>query len=154
MKREGRKKIKDTKVGIWLKEKAPEVLDTVGELLPDQGALGVVKRLIDLEPNMSAQEKMEFQKMLMDYESNAQDNVTERRKSDMMSDSWLSKNIRPMMLMFLILSFTIFVTIDSIIKISFELKDAYIDMLQILMTTAFTAYFAGRSYEKVNLNRR
>lgn len=154
MKREGRKKIKDTKVGIWLKEKAPEVLDTVGELLPDQGALGVVKRLIDLEPNMSAQEKMEFQKMLMDYESNAQDNVTERWKSDMMSDSWLSKNIRPMMLIFLILSFTIFVTIDSIIKISFELKDAYIDMLQILMTTAFTAYFAGRSYEKVNLNRR
>ena len=115
MKREGRKKIKDTKVGIWLKEKAPEVLDTVGELLPDQGALGVVKRLIDLEPNMSAQEKMEFQKMLMDYESNAQDNVTERWKSDMMSDSWLSKNIRPMMLIFLILSFTIFVTIDSII---------------------------------------
>jgi hypothetical protein len=154
MKREGRKKIKDTKVGIWLKEKAPEVLDTVGELLPDQGALGVVKRLIDLEPNMSAQEKMEFQKMLMDYESNAQDNVTERWKSDMMSDSWLSKNIRPMMLIFLILSFTIFVAIDSITKISFELKDAYIDMLQILMTTAFTAYFAGRSYEKVNLNRR
>jgi len=39
-----RKKLKDTKVGQWLKDKAPQVLDTVGELLPDQGALGVVKR--------------------------------------------------------------------------------------------------------------
>ena len=66
--RKDRKKIKDTKVGIWLKDKAPDVLETVGELLPDQGALGVVKRLIDLEPNMTAQEKMELEKMLMEYE--------------------------------------------------------------------------------------
>jgi len=70
-----RKKLKDTKLGTWLKDKAPQVLDTVGELLPDQGALGVVKRLIDLDPNMTAQEKMEFEKMLLDYEANAQNNV-------------------------------------------------------------------------------
>jgi len=152
--RKDRKKIKDTKVGIWLKDKAPDVLDTVGELLPDQGALGVVKRLIDLEPNMSAQEKMEFEKMLMEYESNAQDNVTERWKSDMMSDSWLSKNIRPMILMYLILSFTIFVVTDSIENVGFNINESYIDVFSVLMTTAFTAYFAGRSYEKVRLNKR
>jgi hypothetical protein len=152
--RKDRKKIKDTKVGIWLKDKAPDVLETVGELLPDQGALGVVKRLIDLEPNMSAQEKMEFEKMLMEYESNAQDNVTERWKSDMMSDSWLSKNIRPMILMYLILSFTIFVVTDSIENVGFNINESYIDVFSVLMTTAFTAYFAGRSYEKVRLNKR
>jgi hypothetical protein len=152
--RKDRKKIKDTKVGIWLKDKAPDVLETVGELLPDQGALGVVKRLIDLEPNMTAQEKMEFEKMLMEYESNAQDNVTERWKSDMMSDSWLSKNIRPMILMYLMLSFTIFVVTDSIENVAFNINESYIDVFSVLMTTAFTAYFAGRSYEKIRLNKR
>ena len=152
--RKDRKKIKDTKVGIWLKDKAPDVLETVGELLPDQGALGVVKRLIDLEPNMTAQEKMELEKMLMEYESNAQDNVTERWKSDMMSDSWLSKNIRPMILMYLILSFTIFVVTDSIENVAFNINESYIDVFSVLMTTAFTAYFAGRSYEMIRLNKR
>jgi len=152
--RKDRKKIKDTKVGIWLKDKAPDVLETVGELLPDNGALGVVKRLIDLEPNITPQEKMEFEKMLMEYESNAQDNVTERWKSDMMSDSWLSKNIRPLILMYLILSFTIFVVTDSIENVAFNINESYIDVFSVLMTTAFTAYFAGRSYEKIKLNRR
>lgn len=149
-----RKKLKDTKLGTWLKDKAPQVLDTVGELLPDQGALGVVKRLIDLDPNMTAQEKMEFEKMLLDYEANAQNNVTERWKADMMSDSWLSKNIRPIMLCYLVLVFTIFVAMDSADNVLFNIKSAYIDTFSILMTTAFTAYFAGRSYEKVKLNKR
>lgn len=149
-----RKKLKDTKLGTWLRDKAPQVLDTVGELLPDQGALGVVKRLIDLDPNMTAQEKMEFEKMLLDYEANAQNNVTERWKADMMSDSWLSKNIRPIMLCYLVLVFTIFVAMDSVDNVSFNIKSAYIDTFSILMTTAFTAYFAGRSYEKVKLNKR
>jgi hypothetical protein len=154
MMRKDRKKIKDTKVGIWLKDKAPQVLDTVGDLLPDNGALGVVKRLIDLEPNMTAQEKMEFEKMLLEYESNAQDNVTERWKADMMSDSWLSKNIRPMIMLYLLLSFTIFVVMDSIDNLAFNIKNSYVDVFSILMTTAFTAYFAGRSYEKIRLNKQ
>lgn len=154
MMRKDRKKIKDTKVGIWLKDKAPQVLDTVGDLLPDSGALGVVKRLIDLEPSMTAQEKMELEKLLMEYEANAQDNVTERWKSDMMSDSWLSKNIRPMIMLYLLLSFTIFVVMDSIDNLAFNIKNSYVDVFSVLMTTAFTAYFAGRSYEKIRLNKR
>jgi hypothetical protein len=103
---------------------------------------------------MTAQEKMEFEKMLMDYEANAQNNVTERWKSDMMSDSWLSKNIRPMMLSYLVVIFTIFVATDSFDNLSFNIKDSYVETFSILMTTAFTAYFAGRSYEKVRLNRK
>jgi hypothetical protein len=49
-------KIKDTNLGKWLKEKAPSVLNTVGELLPDQGALGVVKNLLDKEPGVDPAE--------------------------------------------------------------------------------------------------
>lgn len=152
--RKDRKKIKDTKVGVWLREKAPAVLDTVGDLLPDSGGLGVVKRLIDMEPNMSSEDKLNFNKLLIDYESNAQNNVTERWKADMLSDSWISKNIRPLMLTYLVVMFSIFVLLDSIDSVSFEVKDAYIDVLSVLMTTAFTAYFAGRSYEKVKLSGR
>lgn len=154
MRKRDRKKLKDTKVGVWLKEKAPDVLDTVGELLPDQGALGVVKRLIDLDPSMTAQDKMDFEKMLLDYEANAQENVTERWKADMQSDSWLSKNIRPMVLIYLIFVFSIFVSIDSIDSVNFTVNSAYIDTFTILMTTAFTAYFAGRSYEKVSIRKK
>jgi hypothetical protein len=152
--RKDRKKIKDTKVGVWLRDKAPAVLDTVGDLLPDSGGLGVVKRLIDMEPNMSSEDKLNFNKLLMDYESNAQNNVTERWKADMLSDSWISKNIRPLMLIYLVVMFSIFVLLDSVDSVSFEVKDAYIDVLSVLMTTAFTAYFAGRSYEKIKLSGR
>jgi hypothetical protein len=152
--RKDRKKIKDTKVGVWLRDKAPAVLDTVGDLLPDSGGLGVVKRLIDMEPNMSSEDKLNFNKLLIDYESNAQNNVTERWKADMLSDSWISKNIRPLMLIYLVVMFSIFVLLDSIDSVSFEVKDAYIDVLSVLMTTAFTAYFAGRSYEKIKLSGR
>jgi hypothetical protein len=149
-----RKKLKDTKVGVWLKDKAPGVLDTVGELLPDQGALGVVKRLIDLDPNMTAQEKMDFERMLLEYESNAQDNVTERWRADMQSDSWMSKNIRPLVLIYLLFVFSLVVFLDSSIGVNFAVKDSYIDTFTILMTTAFTAYFAGRSYEKVSIRKK
>lgn len=152
--RKDRKKIKDTKVGVWLRDKAPAVLDTVGDLLPDSGGLGVVKRLIDMEPNMSSEDKLNFNKLLIDYESNAQNNVTERWKADMLSDSWISKNIRPLMLIYLVVMFSIFVLLDSVDSVSFEVKDAYIDVLSVLMTTAFTAYFAGRSYEKIKLSGR
>ncbi len=62
-----RKKLKDTKVGAWLKDKAPQVLDTVGELLPDQGALGVVKRLLDKE-DLPKEDRLEFEKLLLEQE--------------------------------------------------------------------------------------
>ena len=51
-----KKKFKDTKLGKWLSEKAPKVLDAVGDLLPDQGALGIVKNLIDTDPDLSPED--------------------------------------------------------------------------------------------------
>jgi len=63
-----RKKLKDTKVGKWLKENAPKVLDTVGELLPDNGALGVVKNLIDRDDSIPQDKKSEFQRLEFELE--------------------------------------------------------------------------------------
>jgi len=64
-----RKKLKDTKVGQWLGKNAPKVLDAVGDLLPDQGALGVVKNLIQGDDNLDASQKAEFARMAFELES-------------------------------------------------------------------------------------
>ena len=63
------KKIKDTKVGQWLKDKAPKVLDIVGDLLPDQGYLGVVKNLISSDPDVSPEQEAEFEQMAFELEA-------------------------------------------------------------------------------------
>ena len=144
-----RKKLRDTKVGKWLKENAPKILDTAGELLPDNGVLGIVKNLIDNEPNITTEQKLEFERLLMEQEKVAQENVTERWGYDMSSDERLPKLIRPYMLIALISIYFLFATFDSIDAISFEVKDSYIELLEILMLTAFGAYYAGRSYEKI-----
>ena len=75
------KKLKDTKVGQWLKDKAPKVLDIVGDLLPDQGALGVIKNLIDSDPNLTSEEKAEANLMLKEmYELEVADRDSARTR--------------------------------------------------------------------------
>ena len=138
------KKIKDTKLGAWLKSKAPNVLDTVGDLLPDQGALGIVKNLIDKDPDVNTDEGV----AMVDAEIEFQKNVTERWKADMGSDVKLAKLIRPITLIALMSMFMVTMILDSLDNWPFNVKDSYIDLLQVLMLTAFGAYFAGRTIEK------
>ena len=141
-----RKKIKDTKLGIWLAEKAPGILEVVGELLPDRGALGVVKNLIDKDDSVDLGEGQR----IINAEVRFQENVTERWKADMGSDVKLAKLIRPLTLIALMVMFMLTMTADSIDGWPFDVKDSYVDLLQILMMTAFGAYFAGRTIEKKN----
>ena len=139
-----KKKIKDTGLGKWLKEKAPNVLSVAGDLLPDQGALGIVKNLLDKEPGVDPAEA----KAKIDAEIAFQNNVTERWKADMGSDVKLAKLIRPVTLIALMAMFMITMIFDSLDNWPFNVKDSYIDLLQVLMLTAFGAYFAGRTIEK------
>jgi|TARA_Y100000361_G_scaffold28545_1_gene23444 hypothetical protein len=138
------KKIKDTKLGSWLKSKAPQVLDVVGDLLPDSGGLGVVKNLIDKDPEVDSVDAQ----AQIDAEVRFQENVTERWKADMGSDVKLAKLIRPVTLIALMSMFMVTMFIDSMDNVPFNVKDSYVDLLQILMLTAFGAYFAGRTIEK------
>lgn len=140
-----RKKIKDTKLGKWLAEKAPGILSVVGDLLPDSGALGVVKNLIDKDDSVDPEEAQR----MIDAEVRFQENVTERWKADMGSDVRLAKLIRPLTLISLMVMFMLTMTADSIDAWPFNVKDSYVDLLQILMMTAFGAYFAGRTIEKL-----
>lgn len=137
-------KIKDTKLGAWLKEKAPNVLDTVGDLLPDKGGLAIVKNLIKKEPGVDPAEA----KAKIDAEVQFQKNVTERWQADMSSDIKLAKLIRPIMLIVLISVFVVTMFLDSLDNQPFNVKDNYVSLLEILMLTVFGAYFAGRTVEK------
>lgn len=141
---ENDKKIKDTALGAWLKDKAPNILDTVGDLLPDKGALGVVKNLLDKEPGIDPAEA----KAKIDAEIAFQNNVTERWKADMGSDVKLAKYIRPVTLIALMAMFMVTMVLDSLDKLPFNVKDSYVSLLEILMLTSFGAYFAGRTIEK------
>ena len=97
-------------------------------------------------------EKAQFEKEMaqiwIDAEADIQKNVTERWKTDMNSDSWLSKNVRPLVLIFLVVSTVLMVFIDAGV-ISFEVKTSWIDLLQLVLITVIGAYFGGRSYEKI-----
>lgn len=139
-----RTKIKDTGLGKWLKEKAPNVLEVAGDMLPDKGMLGVVKNLLENTTDISPEEI----KARVDAEVQFQNNVTERWKADMGSDVKLAKYIRPVTLICLMAMFMVTMVLDSLDQLPFNVKDSYVSLLEILMLTAFGAYFAGRTIEK------
>jgi hypothetical protein len=97
------------------------------------------------------EEKLEIKKQLQvileKAEANAQVEVTARWKSDMSSDSFLSKNIRPMVLIYLTFIFSLLAFADGNIG-EFKIAEAYIPIFQTLLVTAYGAYFVGRSWEK------
>ena len=132
-----RKKLKDTKVGIWLREKAPNILDKVGDLLPDQGALGLVKNLIDLDPEITHQQKLEVDN-LIDQE------MTKRWESDNQSDSWLAKHTRPLIVLSLVGVLFIFIILDSL-NIAFNVRESWVSLYEVLILTAVGGYFTLRS---------
>jgi len=116
-----------------------------GELVKSVG--GVLDNL-----TTSKEEKLEARKkikdMVMGYEAEMQRQVTERWKVDMNSDSWLSKNIRPIVLVFLVVATVLLIFIDAG-AINFKVQDKWTDLLQLVLITVIGAYFGGRSLEKV-----
>jgi len=118
------------------------------------GAAELVKGVGGIIDNLhtSKEEKLEaelkIKEMVMSYEAEMQKQVTERWKMDMQSDSWLSKNIRPLVLIFLVVSTVLLIFIDAGI-IQFEVKSSWVDLLQLVLITVIGAYFGGRSLEKV-----
>tara|TARA_R110002167_G_scaffold12695_5_gene53792 strand:+ start:1082 stop:1534 length:453 start_codon:yes stop_codon:yes gene_type:complete len=147
--KEKKRKIKDTKLGVFLREKLPSVLSTVGDLLPEQGALGIVKNLVSKSNSLSAEDQEELDRLVLEGEVEAQRAVSDRWAADMKSDVWLAKVIRPIILISLLSIYTVMAIADSITAVPFEVKDSYTSLLEILMLTSFGAYFAGRTVEKV-----
>ena len=140
------KKFKDTKVGKFLKEKAPGILDQVGDILPDKGVLGIIKNLIEKDEKMLPQDK-ETAMALLNQETIEMQEVTKRWSSDMNSDSWLSKNTRPLALIFLTIATTLMIIVDST-GLNFEVKNGWVALLETLLVTVYVAYFGSRGAEK------
>ena len=118
------------------------------------GAANLVKSVGGVLDNLTTtkEEKLaaelKIKDMIMGYEAEMQKQVTERWKMDMNSDSWLSKNIRPIVLVFLVIATVLLIFIDAG-TISFKVEDKWTDLLQLVLITVIGAYFGGRSLEKV-----
>ena len=100
----------------------------------------------------SKDEKLEAERkikeLVANYEVEMEKNITSRWEADLKSDSWLSKNVRPLTLVFLIVCTMLLIFIDAG-AINFNVKDSYVDLLQLVLITVIGAYFGGRSLEKV-----
>ena len=142
-----KKTFKETKVGIFLKEKAPAILDGIGEILPDQGGFGLVKNLITSDDNIEPQDK-EMAMKLLEQDIAEMQNVSNRWNSDMKSDSWLSKNTRPLTLIYLTFVSTLLIVVDSF-HMMFDVDSAWVELLKTLLITVYVAYFGSRGAEKI-----
>ena len=112
-----------------------------------KGVGGVIDNL-----HTSAEEKLEaerkIKKLIANYEVEMEKNITSRWEADLKSDSWLSKNVRPLVLIFLIVCTMLLIFIDAG-ALKFEVKSSWVDLLQLVLITVIGAYFGGRSLEKV-----
>ena len=141
-----KKKFKDTKVGRFLSSVGSTLGDGMGDVLPDNGVLGIFKRLIAKDNTLTPQDK-ETALKLLEIDSMEIQEVSKRWDSDMQSDSWLSKNVRPITLIYLTLATTIYIVLDSL-EISFKIDEAWIELLKTLLVTIYVAYFGSRGFEK------
>tara|TARA_R100001129_G_scaffold112594_1_gene77536 strand:+ start:5716 stop:6186 length:471 start_codon:yes stop_codon:yes gene_type:complete len=143
-----KKKFSETKVGAFLSKAAPGILGTVGDVLPDQGVLGMVKNLIHKEPDtVLPPEDKEKAIKLLEMDMIEMQEVSKRWDSDMKSDSWLSKNTRPMSLIFLTVSMIILIILDSF-QWTFTVDTGWVELLKTLLVTVYVAYFGSRGAEK------
>ena len=117
----------------------------VGKVLPV--AAGIIDELhTSGEEKAAAKQKM--QELMVSAEQEAQKEVSARWEADMKSDAWLPKNIRPLTLVFLTAVFTLLSLTDGNVG-DFVIGEAYIPIYQTLLLCVYSAYFAGRSIEKI-----
>ena len=118
------------------------------------GAADLVKGIGSVVDNLhtSGEEKLEAERkikeLVANYQVEMEKNITSRWEADLKSDSWLSKNVRPLVLIFLIVCTMLLIFIDAG-ALNFEVKSSWVDLLQLVLITVIGAYFGGRSLEKV-----
>jgi hypothetical protein len=143
-----KKKFKDTKVGKFLLGSGSKIVDVVGDLLPNSGVLGIVKNLIEKEdPKLLPPEDKEKALKLLELDQIELQEVSKRWDSDMKSDSWLSKNTRPLTLIYLTVVTSLYITLDAL-DIAFDIDESWVELLKTLLVTIYVAYFGSRGFEK------
>ena len=142
-----KKTFKETKIGAFLASKAPKVLAAIGDVLPDQVGLGVVKNIISSDTKIKAVDKEEAMR-LIELDMQELKEISSRWRADMKSDSWLSKNTRPLALVFLTASAVLMMAVDSF-HLQFDVDESWINLLKTLLVTVYVAYFGSRGAEKI-----
>ena len=125
-------------LGNLLSGGAAELVKGVGSVIDDLHTSG--------EEKLEAERKIK--ELMANYQVEMEKNITSRWEADLKSDSWLSKNVRPLVLIFLIVCTMLLIFIDAG-TIKFEVKSSWVDLLQLVLITVIGAYFGGRSFEKV-----
>ena len=116
---------------------ASTLVDSVG---------GVIDDLVTTDDERMAA-KAKLKQIVLDHEAKMEQNITDRWSADMNSDSWLSKNVRPLVLVFLVISTVLMIFIDAG-TINFTVEEKWTDLLQLVLITVIGAYFGGRTMEK------
>ena len=116
---------------------ASKLVDSVGSILDD----------VITTDDEKLEAKRKLKQLILNHEAQLQKNVTDRWKADMNSDSWLSKNVRPLVLIFLVVSTVLMIFIDAG-TIQFTVEEKWTDLLQLVLISVIGAYFGGRSLEK------
>ena len=141
-----RKKLKDTAVGKFLTGAGSNIIGSLGDVLPDKGVMGLIKNLIIKDPVLPPEDK-EKALALLHQDTVEMQEVSKRWDSDMKSDSFLSKNTRPMTLIFLTVAMVLLIFIDST-GLDFNVDSGWVDLLKSLLITVYVAYFGSRGVEK------
>jgi hypothetical protein len=132
-----------TRVGKFLQKVGNSDLVEIATSVATGDVFDTLKDLIGLDSKMTMALKLLEMDISLDKE------VTQRFNTDMRSDNWLSKNIRPILLVFLTVAAVFLAVADSVQWIDFRVQNKWSDMLQVLLVTAYSFYFGGRSFEKL-----
>jgi hypothetical protein len=142
-----KKKFKETTVGKLLFGAASMINPTLGKVLSGvsspQEALAAIG-----ESKISNADKIKLQQMIYEQQNIEMESITRRWEADSKSDSWLSRNVRPMVLIWCIVVFSLAGILDSIESIPFHIGVTWNDTFEKVMMAVVISYFGGRSSEK------
>ena len=143
-----KKKFAETTVGRLLFGAASLVNPTLGNLISGVSSPAEAIAAIG-KSDASSEDKIKLQQLIHEQQNKEMQAITSRWEADSKSDSWLSKNVRPMVLIWCIVIFSFAGILDSVESIPFTIHDNWNDTFEKVMMAVVLAYFGGRSGEKV-----
>lgn len=142
-----KKQFKDTTVGQLLFGAATVINPTLGNIL--QGVTSPKEAITEItKSDVSLEDKIKLQQLIYEQQDKEIEAITSRWQADSMSDSWLSKNVRPLVLVWCIVVFSFAGILDSVDAIAFTIPDTWNDTFEKVMMAVILAYFGGRTTEK------
>ena len=142
-----KKKFRDSTVGQLLFGAASIINPTLGNVL--RGVLSPKEAIAEItKSDVSAEDKIKLQQIIYDQQNKEIESITSRWQADSISDSWLSKNVRPLVLVWCICIFSLAGILDSVESIPFQINSLWNDTFEKVMMAVVLAYFGGRTTEK------